>query len=1307
MLKYNKKNLTVIFTLILTGAVLVALFCLGPRVLAQSEDVMMTNAADLNLPGIGLRVGLVQTIVRIINIFLGLLGLIAISLLIYAGYIWMTAQGSEEKVSKAKKIIVNAVIGLVVILFSFIIVRVVITTVNNWANNQTIDGGDGGGGGGGGDGGGSLPPIDPGISDPTKFQANDVQTSHSGEENQENVRLCSTVQTIFNNSVKNESFNAEKTGNLKIVSVAGGTEQVFSETSNWNYAGRILQYKVGSKLFSANTTYRLYLPKTLKDTVDNSLSGCLPGGCADKGDSFVWQFKTGTEKDTTAPTITNFYPIKNSVGADLAPVVKIYFSEEIDGLSANANNIKIFDGEGRQVTKLTNFFISDRSITFGFQDLLKEFTKYTVKVAGILDLCGNLMSPANFEWTFETGNSVATVTSYRPIGDKVCPNAKIIFSFSSSMELNRIMLTLKTGEETKKIILPAGVSGNKSVEIAGVGKLTAMDNFYTNYEFIPASSLKVGSEYGAEVATDRKINTKGDFLKTNWKFKVESEDKCIADDPTKILSVVNDSRCQVSGTSVTVYPSPNPGRDKSNICPKAVISARFNKILDEATVNNNLKLFECTSENINSCAKEVGGVASVFAYDTNSSGVKLIPTNILITNKNYLAVIKAGIKAQDGTGLTGDYSWQFKTAATADCAPEFVDVLPHEFSATLPAQTIAYSAAAFGSGCQEMSGLTGWSWNSSDLSVAKVTANKTNSSLAAAVTDLAKKAGKTNISATVNNKTDFGILNYNPDPDAVTQIITIKSRNPAAGATSVCPNAVVQIVFDRAMNGSSLNSTNLKLSASSATDSGGCQAEAANFWCPVAVKINSYNSKDDKETIAEIVPETLLSSETKYRVEVVGGQNGVKGINGGFLASGENWQFTTQKGLCQINSVKIEPNRHLFNQAGSKRIFVARAFGKNKAGAENEIQSLTGYPFNWSWKKVDETNIISAVSGANSEIEITAQNVNGVATIYATAASASSVPAVLQSKATGSATISNFLCVNPVKIEGTTAESHYLTMYCRDKEGILLPKAKENNTTAADLGTALAEKFVLPIDDKNQATGDAVGIRVYANEKKLSASDWYLANVPNALSGATKTTVAGYDGIRVGRTVYVAGANVNNNKVYNNIYLMSYNDTAQAATVDIFGQLLKNWQFNENLDVVERGQLTRDSRRLADLATWKIALDNYYNQKGFYPKLLAGSYKIGESVSVWPSWGAGLVTEVGSAPVDPLNTLKMPCVAGADNAKYDQTSCWNDTDKVFACPINSHVYWYKSNGTTFSIYANMEYEAWSRNDSCEDYLITN
>lgn len=52
---------------------------------------------------------------RVINVLLGFLGIVLLCLFLYAGFVWMTAGGDEDKVKTAKKLILNAVVGYFIV----------------------------------------------------------------------------------------------------------------------------------------------------------------------------------------------------------------------------------------------------------------------------------------------------------------------------------------------------------------------------------------------------------------------------------------------------------------------------------------------------------------------------------------------------------------------------------------------------------------------------------------------------------------------------------------------------------------------------------------------------------------------------------------------------------------------------------------------------------------------------------------------------------------------------------------------------------------------------------------------------------------------------------------------------------------------------------------------------------------------------------------------------------------------------------------------------------------------------------------
>ncbi len=60
-----------------------------------------------------------QTLARNITLVLSLVGVIFLIRIIYGGIIWMTAQGNDEKVAKSKKIIINSIIGLIIVVSAY------------------------------------------------------------------------------------------------------------------------------------------------------------------------------------------------------------------------------------------------------------------------------------------------------------------------------------------------------------------------------------------------------------------------------------------------------------------------------------------------------------------------------------------------------------------------------------------------------------------------------------------------------------------------------------------------------------------------------------------------------------------------------------------------------------------------------------------------------------------------------------------------------------------------------------------------------------------------------------------------------------------------------------------------------------------------------------------------------------------------------------------------------------------------------------------------------------------------------------
>ena|SRR6056297_1329398 len=70
----------------------------------------------------------------LIQILLSFLGIVFVILMIYGGYLWMTAHGNDDQLTKAKKLMTAAIIGIVVVLAAYAITWFVM----NQLSTQTL-----------------------------------------------------------------------------------------------------------------------------------------------------------------------------------------------------------------------------------------------------------------------------------------------------------------------------------------------------------------------------------------------------------------------------------------------------------------------------------------------------------------------------------------------------------------------------------------------------------------------------------------------------------------------------------------------------------------------------------------------------------------------------------------------------------------------------------------------------------------------------------------------------------------------------------------------------------------------------------------------------------------------------------------------------------------------------------------------------------------------------------------------------------------------------------------------------------------
>jgi len=123
------KNQKIAVIIMLALIILPSLLWVVPALAAPNLGLNYVDT-ELNLATADPR----TAVIGLIALIMTFLGIIAVVMVLYGGFVWLTAAGNEENVSRAKKIITAAIIGLVIILAAYLIINFVEENVSNALN---------------------------------------------------------------------------------------------------------------------------------------------------------------------------------------------------------------------------------------------------------------------------------------------------------------------------------------------------------------------------------------------------------------------------------------------------------------------------------------------------------------------------------------------------------------------------------------------------------------------------------------------------------------------------------------------------------------------------------------------------------------------------------------------------------------------------------------------------------------------------------------------------------------------------------------------------------------------------------------------------------------------------------------------------------------------------------------------------------------------------------------------------------------------------------------------------------------------
>ncbi|MBI2475292.1 Ig-like domain-containing protein [Candidatus Uhrbacteria bacterium] len=295
-------------------------FGLAHPVFAQT-DFLQTSAEASGLP----QTNIILIIARLIRAFLGILGIIFVLLVLYAGFLYMTSQGEAGKTEKAKKIITQATIGVLIIFSSYAIALFVINAILGATSGQIV----------------SKAVIEKYKEPLAGALGAGIVESHYPPRNAVEIPRNTKIFVTFKEAVDPKSIISGESGlnntNVYIFETAKGKDKklgtdavkVVTNEQNTIYVFDPVDL-LGNPTSDTNYTVALQ-PGIKKANGSNAFVGAYSSG-------YGWTFEVSTEIDLTPPKVVSVIP-NNSSEEPRNVTVEMTFNEAMDPVSSTGSYI--------------------------------------------------------------------------------------------------------------------------------------------------------------------------------------------------------------------------------------------------------------------------------------------------------------------------------------------------------------------------------------------------------------------------------------------------------------------------------------------------------------------------------------------------------------------------------------------------------------------------------------------------------------------------------------------------------------------------------------------------------------------------------------------------------------------------------------------------------------------------------------------------------------------------------------------------------------------------------------------------------
>ena len=473
-------------------------------------------------------------------------------------------------------------------------------------------------------------------------------------------------------------------------------------------------------------------------------------------------------------------------------------------------------------------------------------------------------------------------------------------------------------------------------------------------------------------------------------------------------------------------PSPSPltndwdiNRGKPLACANAVITARFDQVMDLSSItDDNVVLSLCTSTSTSTCSTTSGSVSSKGYANSNSSYFEYTPHNLssdmwykVQLNASSILASSTKLKLVGGepnnlSDSAESYVWYFKTRDNSDdCNIGCVTVVPTDFTARRLNEKINYKAmpSQEDNACIMINAMDyNWNWDSDDDLKASIYQNFTNpytsTSTATALKETAVDA-PVMISAKETSQLKIGTSTLN-----INFGFKVEEKWPENNCKDVCLNADIGAKFSSAINNNNLKThtaTNQKVKLykcddkiSVATTSLKTLTTDCSKWTEIgdigAVSLHPEATTASDRELSFNVQDTssyvfLFEPYTVYKAILVGGSAGILSAEGSAIdnpnpATGTDyeWHFATGETICEVTSVDVNPDPGVATLVGQDINYTSIPYSSERLCSDDREQRLRGQYYNWEWHPIaDDNNLVAIIPPIGQSFNIN-NNVRGL-----------------------------------------------------------------------------------------------------------------------------------------------------------------------------------------------------------------------------------------------------------------------------------------------------------------------------------------